>query len=287
MAARYIRIAESTLSGATITATSEASAHPATNVASEPVYEGWRTTDASSQKLLIGHSSAKRVTGCAIVAHTLTETATITLRGGSSADPDGGEFEIEIPYRRRTVKIEFPLEVWRYWSLSIDDPDNPALAFDVGLVILGELRSFEGFQLGLDWPSETVNQSLETEYGHLNIGANLFQRARFSATVKTDNAMDRKAVNNFLVALERERTGLLLIPDQDDDDVFYGRLLSDHLMSRTSPDITEFTGLEFVEDSPGRSVFAGFAFPDLDTGAILTEGDEIITTEGGEPLIVE
>lgn len=289
MLPRYIRLADSILTGASLSPTTEAAAYPASNVAGEPVYEAWRTTDVSSQKLLIDLTAPARADFCALVNHTLTETAVITVRGGSSQDPDGGEFESVIPWALRNAWQYFGLETWRYWSVSIDDPDNAELAFDVGLIIIGESREIpRGFNWGSERRLETRNQFLESEYGVLTVGSNLFQRTRMTCSMKATSTAERVAIGKFLSALERERHGLFLIPEPTEEEAFYGRLVADHVVRRSSPDTTEFSGLEFVEDSAGRSVFAGFDFPELDTeGALLTEGGQVLITEGGEPITVE
>jgi hypothetical protein len=289
MLPRYIRLTDSILTGASLSPTTEAAGYPATNAAVEPVFDSWRTTDTSSQKLLIDLTAPARADLCAIVNHSLTETAVITVRGGSSQDPDGGEFETVIPWALRNAWQYFGLEIWQHWSVSIDDPDNAALAFDLGLIIIGESREFpRGFNWGSERRRETLNQTLESEYGVLTVGSNLFQRTRFSCSLKATTATERIQIDRFLTALERERHGLFLIPEPLEEEAFYGRLYTDHVLRRTSPEITEFSGLEFVEDSAGRSVFAGFDFPELDTaGALLTEDGMVITTESGDPITVE
>jgi hypothetical protein len=148
------------------------------------------------------------------------------------------------------------MESWQHWSVTLDDPDNPALAFDVGLLMLGERTELSrNFNLGSERRRETVNQSLESEYGVITVGANLYQRTRFAASWKTTTAGERAELDTFLLEIERERGGMLFIPQPDETEAFYGRLVTDHALVRTSPDITEVSGLEFLEDSVGRSLF--------------------------------
>lgn len=253
----YLKLADSLMADATLTPTTENEDFPIETVQSEPVSKIYRSESGDDEKILIEFPAPVTADIFAIVNHSLTDSATITLRGGSSSDPNGSQFETAIDPQRRTAwKIFAAQETWRYWSLIIDDPTNPNGAFEIGLLLMGESTMLtRGFNFGSGRRRETVNQALESEYGVITAGANLFQRTRFLASWKTTNANERAELDEFLLRLEKERGGMLFIPYPDEAEAFYGRFMTDYDLVRTRPDIAEVSGLEFLEDSVGHSVF--------------------------------
>ena len=254
----YLRQSDNLIPVATLTPTTEDTDFPIENAQAEPVAKVYRSADATAEKILIEFAAPVDVDLFAIVNHSITSAGTITLRGGSSSDPNGSQFQTTITWRNRTAwKVLSAVETWRYWSLTVDDPTNPELVFEIGLLLMGEATELtRDFNFGTEKRRETVNQVLESEYGVITAGQNLFQRTRIVASWKTTDATERAALDNFLLTLEKERGGLLFIPYSDETEAFYGRFVTDYSIIRTGPDIAEISGLEFLEDSPGRSVFS-------------------------------
>jgi hypothetical protein len=252
----YLKQANNLITDATITPDTEDAEYPIENVQAEPVHETYRTTSASAQKILIDFAEPVTVDLFAVVNHNLTDEATITLRGGSSQDPDGQDFELVIPWTTRNAWELFDPETWQYWSLTLDDAGNPSGALEAGLLVIGEATELmRDFSLGSDSRRETVNQVLTSEYGVLTVGSNLYQLTRFVASWKTTSDAERSELSSFLLRLEKERGGLFFIPDTEDDAAYFGRLVSNHNEVRRYRNITDFNGLEFLEDSVGKSLF--------------------------------
>lgn len=255
MAFTYLKFSDSLIVDATLTPTTEAAEYPIENVQSEPVATTYRATSQSAQKILIDFAAPVTADLFTVVNHNLTSAADITLRGGSSQDPDGSGFELVIPWARRNAWEQFDAEEWRYWSVTIDDSTNPAV-IEAGLLVIGEATELtRDFSFGAAKNRETVNQSLESEYGVITTGANIYQRTRFIASWKTTDASERTELDEFLLGLEKERGGMLFIPYPDEAEAFYGRFMTDYSLVRTGPDIAELSGLEFLEDSVGKSLF--------------------------------
>jgi hypothetical protein len=253
----YLKQADNLIPSATLTPTSEDADYPIENVQAEPVHETYRTEGATSQKILIDFDEPVTADLFAVCNHNLTDQATITLRGGSSQDPDGGSFELVIPWSRRNAWELFDAETWQYWSLTLDDSGNPDGVLESGLWAMGEATELlRDFSLGSAQQRETVNQALESEYGVITAGPNLYQRTRFVASWKTTSDAERYALREFLLRLEKERGGLFFIPDTEDDAAYFGRLVSDHSEVRRYRNITDFNGLAFLEDSVGKSLFS-------------------------------
>ena len=253
----YLLQSDNLIPQATLTPTSEDADFPIENVQAEPIAQVSRTTSPSAQKTLIDFSGQVTADIFAVVNHNLTDQATITLRGGSSQDPDGSSFELAIPWATRNAWALFDAaEQWQYWSLTIDDSSNPDGVIEAGLLSLGQATQLSrNFNLGSERRRETVNQVLESEFGVIATGINLFQRTRFACSFKATSDQERIELDEFLLRLERARSGLLFIPDAAEGAAYYGRLMTDHAVVRTFQDISEISGLEFVEDSAGRSIF--------------------------------
>jgi hypothetical protein len=256
----YLRLADAYTPTATIAAVSEQAAYPDDNLKIEPVSKTWRTaaTQVSNQNVAVDLGSAKSVSIAALVNHNLTSAATITLNGGSSANPDGSQFTTTITWARRNAwKILTAAETWRYWLFIIDDPANPDTYIEVGLALLGSKITLDrAFDFGWSKRRETVNQALSTEYGVTVAGQNIYQRTRLALSFKAITAGQRDALDDFLLGLERERRGLLFIPVPTETEAFYGRLVTDFALVRTEGGVTEVADLELLEDSPGRSLGA-------------------------------
>lgn len=257
MAFIYLKLIDSLTSQATLTALSADAVYPATNLQSEPISNPWRTEegDTAAQTVQIDFSSAKTVDLIALVNHNFSVNATITLNGGSSAAPNGSQFQTVISPTARTAWRAFTSQSWRYWLLTIDDPLNSDGYLECGLMMLGvkttlaRTQNWE-FQLG----RETINQVLETEYGVIDAGPNITQRMRFTASWKTTTLAERQDLEAFLSGLQRQRRGLFFSPDPDFGEGFYGRFMSDYTLVRETPNVLSVDDLEFLEDSPGRAL---------------------------------
>jgi hypothetical protein len=253
----YLKLVDSLIAQAALTPSSEDPAYPIANLKVEPVSKVWRTVEGQTadQSIQIDFSFEQTADIIALVNHNFTSDATITLNGGSTPAPNGSQFQTVISPQGRTARRIFVEQTWRYWLLLIDDPTNGDGYLETGLLPFGVKTALtRGFQYGFSRRRETINQVLETEYGVIDVGANLTQRTRFIASWKTGSHAERDELDSFLLGLERERKGLLFIPDPDAPESFYGRFLLDYALTQTSPDITEISGLEFLEDSPGRSL---------------------------------
>jgi hypothetical protein len=253
----YLTQADNLIVDATLTPDTENSSYPIENAQAEPIAKTFRSESSADEKILIDFAGEVTVDLFAIVNHSFTDAAVVTLRGGSSQDPDGMDFELIIPWKTRNSWALFDAEVWQYWSIEVQDSSNPANAFDIGLLVMGERSVLSrNFNMGWEVRRETLNQVLESDYGVITVGPNLYQRSRFVGSWKATSTAERDELDGFFSQLQREHSGLFFIPDPDDSYSFFGRLNTDHALMRKFNEITEISGLEFLEDSPGRSLFA-------------------------------
>lgn len=253
----YLRFADNLTAQAVLTPLSEDSVYPVSNLKIEPIAKPWRTIEGQTagQTLQIDFSSAKDADIVALVNHNLTVNAVITLNGGSSAAPDGGEFQTVISPTARTARRIFTAQSWRYWLLDIDDPLNGDGYIEIGMLVLGSKTALSrNFDWGFAESLETINQAIETEYGVIDVGQNITQRTRLTASWKTTTTAERNELTAFLAGLKREKEGLLFIPDPDAPESYYGRLVRDFTKIRDTPEVARFLEMEFTEDSPGRSL---------------------------------
>lgn len=252
----YLKQSANHIPNATLTPTTEDSNFPVENCQTEPVAKIYRATDDAAEKILIDFASAVDADFFAIVNQNLTSAATITLEGGSSPDPSG-QFQTTLSWAERNAWNQFASQTWQHWSITIDDGANPDLAIEIGMLMLGETAEIsKNFRWRSRRRRETLNQSLQSELGVYTVGSNIYQRRRFLCEWEFDSAAERDEIDDFLTGLEREKNGLFLIPDPNETEAYYGRLITDHEVRQDDPNNGSIGAVEFLEDSFGRSIFA-------------------------------
>lgn len=139
--------------GATVVGSSELSALPAANVQKLRPDKVWRATGCTAEYLTIDFGSAVAADALALVAHNLTESATLRMRGASTAANVTAAPAVDTtavsawPASGKPTDPDWPyyfsLLTWsnavayRYWRLDIADSTNPAGYVQAGRLFAG------------------------------------------------------------------------------------------------------------------------------------------------------
>jgi hypothetical protein len=236
---------------ATVTASTTASGFPVANVVSLPIAKPHRFTGDASESYLIDLGSAKEVTLAAVVAHNLSDAAIVTLRGGSSADPDGSQFEEEIEWREREMFLLLDeAETYRYWKLGFEDADNENEFVQVGYVMLGAATRF-AFGFKFDWAlrDNYENARVESEWGVPHV-TKLYNRVNIDIEFEPLLSSEAATLRALVRALDGDTTPFLFIPDADEYEGYFGRFASPVFEQRVG--LRRQASLQFKQDSAGR-----------------------------------
>lgn len=250
----YLRHADNKAMASTITASSAAAAYPATNLNVLPVSKHWRSTSDTSEDLQIDLGAAHAIDLMGIVNHNLTSAATITVNGGSSANPNGSEYTTTITYREfDAFKLLTATQTWRYWKFIFADPSNPDGYIKIGLVLLGDSTT-----LNFHWRNdgtftdEYVNILTRSPGGAVyaeNVYGIISQRFQFGPLSTSDMA----TLRTLYRAQRGSAAPIFVIPESLIYDGYFGRFVS--VFARRIG-VKEYVEVEFVEDGRGRDISA-------------------------------
>lgn len=239
---------------ATFTASTASTVYPVTNLNVLPVAKHWRTTGVSSENLQIDLGATYAIDLMGIVNHNLTAAATITVNGGSTANPDGSQYTTTITYRQfDAFKLLTAGQSWRYWKFIFADSSNTDGYIKIGLVLLGDTTT-----LGFHWRNDSI---FTDEYVNIltrspggavyaeNIYGVISQKFQFGPLSVTDMA----TLRTLYRGLRGSAGPIFIIPESLIYEGYFGRFVS--AMSRRL-NVREYTELEFVEDGRGRDITA-------------------------------
>lgn len=251
----YLKHDDNNVLDALIVGASEDTSFPASNAKILPVSKPYRSVDGqtTSQKIRIDYATAKSTDQVSLINHNLTSAATITLNGGTTPDPDGGEFTTTITWREFTAfKNLASTQTFKHWAILIEDVTNQDGFIQVGYILMGLKTTFTfGFNYGWTFADEIVNVELETEFGAPDISA-LFRRVKLKLVFQHLTEAEGNTVRDFYTGLTKNFVPFFLIPDVAINDGFFGRFTSK--LNR----IIGFgkrvqVPLDFTEDSIGKT----------------------------------
>ncbi|MGH9341379.1 MAG: hypothetical protein ACRD1R_17785, partial [Acidobacteriota bacterium] len=188
--------------------------------------------------------------------HNLTSAATITVNGGSTANPDGTEFTATITWREfDAFTLLAAAETWRYWKIIIADAANPDGFIQIGYLLMGDAtRANFGFEFGWSFQDRFENLEVKSEFGVPDV-QELFYQVRLVLPYQDIPGTDLDVLRASFKKLKRNLTPLLLIPDASDNEGYFGRFVN-HLERSFQSDFYQDTSLEFEEESRGKKIAA-------------------------------
>jgi len=129
----YINFADA----AELTASSETTGLPATNLLDPRPTRVWRTSGAASENLVLDLLTAESVSLAALLEHNLTSDATLTLQANSSDAWEAPPLEESLAWHGGLIVKFFAAAEYRYWRLLIADAGNPDGFIQLGRIWLG------------------------------------------------------------------------------------------------------------------------------------------------------
>lgn len=222
-------IADLVYDSESITADSEDSDYPFSNVRIDTISEPGQTDGETTLDLLIDlgalGSPQNRWDLAAIINHNFTEAAVVTLKAGTTnGTSDFSQVmtwaEFNIWYRAAAYMT------YRYVRITVSDPGNPAGYLSIGGIRIGLSTQLEtGVAWGRSHTPRSINRVTVSQFGAKGVD-HLYQQE--SITVEfdalTDDAPDVVA---WLKSLKREGVPLVVIPNPEEASAFYVRLVSD------------------------------------------------------------
>ena len=230
----------------------------------------WQVTDGDG--LWFDFPSPVTITAFAIIGHNFSPTASVYLRGGSVARPTGAEYTEFFPWYNEKV-LWIPLSTprtFKHWGLTVSDPANTNGYLTIGYVMAGELTTLPfNFKLGWNWAEEFLNTRGVSQWGR-----RFTYKGTRIARIKMDfdplRQDEADTLRNLVRSLDGDGQPMLLIPDRDDLEAVFGRVVSNVTEQRGA---RVSTSLEFEEEAPAKLVPRAQPF-------IWNQGDDI-TALGG------
>jgi len=203
---------------------------PASNLGVLPISKPYRSTDGSitGQKIRVDYPFSKDTDQVILVNHNLSPTATIILNGGTTPDPDGGEFTTPITWRKTHAFVNLAsTQTFENWAILIEDESNTDGFINAGYILMGMKTTFGfGFNFGWTFSDRVVNIELETEFGAKDIDT-MYRRVILSLTFDSLTEAQGNTLRDFYLILERNNVPFFLIPDVSINDGYFGRITNE------------------------------------------------------------
>lgn len=241
-------------SATTITASTAATAYPSSNLKVLPIAKHWRSTGITSENLQLDLGSAMSIDLIGIINHNITASGTITINGGSSANPDGSQYTTTITRREfDSFKLLSTAESWRYWKFIFADTTNADGYIKIGKLLLGDSTTLAfHWQYGSKFTDRFVNIFKRSGGGvayYEPIYGLISQVFAFGPLTVAEMAVLRTLYRD----LQGSANPIFVIPESQTNDGYFGRFVSE--MTR-SLDYQEHCDLEFESDGRGRDITA-------------------------------
>jgi hypothetical protein len=254
----YLTHADNKLVGSTITASTEDASYPKANLTIMPISKRFKFTGKTSENLQIDLLAAYSITFIALVNHNLSSGATVTITSGSSPNPSGNSQTMT--YRAGDMFKLFAAQNYRYWKIVFADSGSSESVIALGYVMVG-ISTTLGFNFAYDWQiaDEYFNINVGSAYGAPHL-AELYGRTRLVLPFRNLSSTNAGAIRTLFQAVKMDITPLILVPDADQSDCYFGRF--DSSLSRkinygggSAYGAQDFE-LSFTSDSRGRSIAA-------------------------------
>ena len=250
----YLRYADNkgSVAATTITPSTEASGYLATNLKVLPISKHWRTTGVASENLQFDLGSALPVNLFGIVNHNLSSTATITVNGGSTANPGGGQYTTTVTWREfDAFKLLSAAQTWQYWKFIFVDTANVDGYIKVGVPLIGNATT-----LDFHWRNGAAFSDEYSSIFFRTPGGAVYAEPVYGI-IKMNMQFGPLSVANMatLRTLYRGLLGpanpIFIIPESQTNDGYFGRFVN--VFSRKM-DFREYVDLSFEEDGRGRDI---------------------------------
>lgn len=253
----YLKLSDEVFLNATLTETSENANFPVENLQVLPISKPYKTADGAvtGQKTIADFTAPQTIDIFGLVNHNFQSGATITIKAGSSTDPDGSQFTTTITWRKNLAwKILTSSENWQYWSFTWDDAGNPDNHLRAGRFMMG-LKTTLSVQFIPEWQKQRVKvaRSVENELGQPMVGVLLYTGTRVIVSFEGLTAAELTEVDDFLDSLDQKVDPLLLVPDSSETGAFFVRLEEAHLIEQSNKGAA-ILDIPFITDHLGKFI---------------------------------
>ncbi len=250
----YLRHADNKSIAATIAASSASGSYPVTNLNTLPVSKHWRSTGITSEDLQIDLGAIYSIDLMGIVNHNLTSAATVTINGGSTANPNGGQYTTTLTYRQfDAFKLLTSVQTWRYWKFIFVDTGNTDGYIKIGNLLLGDSTTLPfHWRNDGEFTDDYINILTRSPGGAVyaeNVYGVISQKFQFGPLSVANMA----TLRTLYRGLRGSAAPIFIIPESLIYDGYFGRFVN--AMSRRLSQY-EYTELQFVEDGRGRDITA-------------------------------
>ena len=162
----------------TITASSEASGYPASNLQDISRKKTTRTTGAASEWWKIGNGTTKiSISSIAIAEHNFTSGATVKLQGNDTDVWTSPAREEVIIWDAGIMTKFFTEAEYYYWRLLVADSSNPDGYIEIGRIEAGGYLQMPPIEPGFSYPKITTSERDITVTGQVYGDKGIIQRA--------------------------------------------------------------------------------------------------------------
>lgn len=237
---------------ASVTSSSAATNYPVSNVQALPIGKSWRSTGKTSEWFEVDLGSAQAINLFGIINHNISASGTVTVNAGSSAAPDGSQYQLVLTYR---AIDEFSLltatQTWRYWRFTFADATNADGFIRVGYVVIGNATT-PGFHW--QWDSEFTDHYINVK--RRSAGGVVYAEAIYGHVVIKFNfgpltTADMKTLRALYTGQRADATPVFVIPEQLVNDGYFGRFINDFVRKLG---VSEYVTMFFEQDDIGRSI---------------------------------
>lgn len=249
----YLRSDLDEAKDATITVTDENASYPKANLQAEPVAKTYRSTTDSDIRIDMDLGSAKSLDCAALINHNISSGATITLYADSTSTPTANANTFTHRVYDMYEYLSSPLS-YRYWAIRIQDASNPDGYIEVGRVLLGDALTITQNYYRMTRTPRFIN----ARYGSDFLSPEVKALSRiYGLTFDWRNLTKAQADNITDVwdGLSGDAEPILIIPDTDDAECYYGRFAGTYSETAEIMDFRSLS-LSFLEDGRGRTIAA-------------------------------
>lgn len=118
--------------------------YPIANTQDQRLAKPWRSTDPSAQTVVIDLGSAQDVDTIAIIGHSFSGSAALTIQAHASDSWGAPTFATALTFSANMIlKYLASAQTFRYWRFVMDDPTNTLGYLTVGRFWLGEYLTID------------------------------------------------------------------------------------------------------------------------------------------------
>ena len=233
-----------------ITNPTDTAKYPAANLIRLPVSKPARLNNRGSNQIYVTFAGATSCDFMALVAHNLTSESTILLHAGATFQAT--TVNEVVTWRKGTAFIYLSAaESYKYWTIDIEDTDNPNGFLEVGYLVLGNLTKAD-FTHQPEWSygDRSIYVGSEFATGTPDI-RQLVERQDMALMFASLDTADADTLRALVRDCRHSEKPLFFIPDTEVNEGLFGRFTEDRFeRSFINPNIQDCE-LLLVEDPPG------------------------------------